>query len=262
MISTLIKNFKNPGSTFRGAPFWAWNARLKPEKLREQIRTMKAMGMGGFYMHSRTGLDTPYLSDEWFECISSCIDEAEKLGMEAWLYDEDRWPSGAAGGIVTADDRFKMRKLKYCQGNAPASGNPLARFELECDGNRLKNFRRLAENETPSGDFYTFYWEFMECSSWYNGETYLDTMNPEAVQEFVNVTHEEYFKRYADKFGNVVPGIFSDEPCYIHGDVLLSMPWTAKLPDEFRKSYGYDIMENLPELFFFGKHEQNGTFCH
>lgn len=255
MPEQLLKNFKNPGSTFRGAPFWAWNAELKPEKLREQIRTMKQMGMGGFYMHSRTGLDTPYLSEEWFECISSCIDEAEKLGMEAWLYDEDRWPSGAAGGIVTADDRFKMRKLKYCQGNAPASGNPLARFELICDGNHLASYRRLAENETPSGDFYTFYWEFMECSSWYNGATYLDTMNPEAVQEFVNVTHEEYFKRYAGKFGNVVPGIFSDEPCYIHGDVLLSMPWTMKLPEEFRKSYGYDLMEKLPELFFFGEYE-------
>ena len=255
MIDDLIKNFKNPGSTFRGAPFWAWNAKLDPEKLRDQIRTMKAMGMGGFYMHSRTGLDTPYLSEEWFECISSCIDEAEKLGMEAWLYDEDRWPSGAAGGIVTADDRFKMRKLKYCQGDAPESGVVLARFELDCDGNRLKSFRRLAGDETPSGDFYTFYREFMECSSWYNGETYLDTMNPEAVQEFVNVTHEEYFKRYADKFGKVIPGIFSDEPCYIHGDVLLSMPWTDKLPEEFRKSYGYDIMENLPELFFFGKYE-------
>ena len=255
MLEQLLKNFKNPGSTFRGAPFWAWNAELKPEKLREEIRTMKAMGFGGFYMHARTGLDTAYLSDRWFECISSCIDEAEKLDMEAWLYDEDRWPSGAAGGIVTANDNFKMRKLKYCQGNAPASGFALARFELECDGNKLHSFRRLADDEIPTGDYYTFYWEYMECSSWYNGETYLDTLNPEAVQEFVNVTHEEYFKRYADKFGNVVPGIFSDEPCYIHGDVLLSMPWTMKLPEEFKKSYGYDLMDHLPELFFFGEYE-------
>ena len=41
MLDRLLKNFKNPGSTFRGAPFWAWNAELKPEKLREEIRTMK-----------------------------------------------------------------------------------------------------------------------------------------------------------------------------------------------------------------------------
>ena len=255
MLSQLLKNFKNPGSALRGAPFWAWNSALDPETLREQIRNMKAMGFGGFYMHSRTGLDTPYLSDQWFECISSCIDEAEKLDMEAWLYDEDRWPSGAAGGIVTADDRFKMRKLKYCQGNPPESGNLLARFILEADGNHLLNARRLPDDETVSGDFYSFYWEYMERSSWYNGETYLDTMNRDAVQEFINVTHEEYRKRYQDKFGKSVPGIFSDEPCYIHGDVILSMPWTPALPEEFRKSYGYDLMDNLPELFFFAKHE-------
>ena len=255
MIRELLKNFKSPGSELRGAPFWAWNSVLDTDNLRRQIRTMKQMGFGGFYMHSRTGLDTPYLSDKWFECISACIDEAEKLGMEAWLYDEDRWPSGAAGGIVTADDRFKMRKLKYCQGSAPDSGCELAKFELETDGSRLLRARRLADGETPAGDFYTFYWEYMERSSWYNGETYLDTMNPEAVQEFVNVTHEEYRKRYLDKFGKSVPGIFSDEPCYIHGDVLLSMPWTPALPEEFKKSYNYDLLDNLPELFFFKEHE-------
>ena len=255
MISKIIENFKNPGSDLRGAPFWAWNSALDVETLRSQIRTMKAMGFGGFYMHSRTGLDTPYLSKKWFECISGCIDEAEKLGMEAWLYDEDRWPSGAAGGIVTADDRFKMRKLKYCQGNAPESGFPIARFELEADGNRLLKAKRLHDNELPAGDFYTFYWEYMERSSWYNGETYLDTMNPEAVQKFVEVTHEEYSRRYQDKFGKSVPGIFSDEPCYIHGDVLLSMPWTPALAEEFKKSYHYDLIDRLPELFFFTGYE-------
>ena len=255
MLNELLKNFRSPGSELRGAAFWAWNAVLEPEKLREQIRTMKKMGLGGFYMHSRTGLDTPYLSERWFECVSSCIDEAEKQGMEAWLYDEDRWPSGAAGGIVTGDDRFKMRKLKYCQGDAPETGTILARFELETDGNRLLRSRRLADDETPKGDFYSFYWEYMERSSWYNGETYLDTLNPEAVQEFVNITHEEYFKRYADKFGKSVPGIFSDEPCYIHGDVILSMPWTTAIPEEFAKSYGYDLLDDLPELFFFREHE-------
>ena len=69
------------------------------------------MGFGGFFMHSRTGLDTAYLSDEWFKAIDSCINEAEKSGMLAYLYDEDRWPSGAAGGFVTSNDRFKAQKI-------------------------------------------------------------------------------------------------------------------------------------------------------
>ena len=45
-------------------------------------------------MHARVGLNTPYLSEEWFKLVAACADEAKKQGMKAWLYDEDRWPSG------------------------------------------------------------------------------------------------------------------------------------------------------------------------
>jgi hypothetical protein len=52
-------------------------------------------------MHSRVGLDTPYLGEEFMSCVRACVDEAQRKGMLAALYDEDRWPSGAAGGLVT-----------------------------------------------------------------------------------------------------------------------------------------------------------------
>ena len=32
--------------------------------------------------------------------LPMCI-EAKELGMYAWLYDEDRWPSGSCGGAVS-----------------------------------------------------------------------------------------------------------------------------------------------------------------
>jgi hypothetical protein len=67
----LLKQFANPPSAFRGKPFWAWNGKLEPAELRRQIRVMRRMGLGGFFMHSRVGLDTPYLADEWFESTVS-----------------------------------------------------------------------------------------------------------------------------------------------------------------------------------------------
>jgi hypothetical protein len=105
MLKNLLSQVAAPGAAFRGAPFWAWNSKLEPEELRRQIRIFKQMGLGGFFMHARVGLGTPYLSPEWFRCIGACVDEAKKLGLDAWLYDEDRWPSGAAGGIVTKDPK-------------------------------------------------------------------------------------------------------------------------------------------------------------
>ncbi len=83
---------------YKSIPFWSWNSKLEPEELVRQIHWMYENGMGGFFMHARSGLKTEYLSDEWMHCIEVCADEAEKLGMDAWIYDENGWPSGFVGG--------------------------------------------------------------------------------------------------------------------------------------------------------------------
>ncbi|MBR2910772.1 MAG: hypothetical protein IKC05_04130, partial [Lentisphaeria bacterium] len=76
-------------SNWRGAPFWALNGELEVEEIRRQIRMFAQCGLGGFFLHARTGLRTPYLSEKFFEAIEAAVDEAEKCGMQAWLYDED-----------------------------------------------------------------------------------------------------------------------------------------------------------------------------
>ena len=83
------------------APFWSWNGKLNAVELKRQMRFFKKMGFGGVFMHSRTGLATGYLSKRWFDMIRSCVEEGKKLGLATWIYDEDRWPSGYAGGLVT-----------------------------------------------------------------------------------------------------------------------------------------------------------------
>ena len=107
------QTFRDPGPEFRSAPFWAWNAAITREGVREQIPIFAEMGYGGFFIHSRPGLATPYLSREWFDRVRDAVDAAEKAGLKAWLYDEDRWPSGAAGGLVTKDKRYRMRYLHF-----------------------------------------------------------------------------------------------------------------------------------------------------
>ena len=111
--------FKNPGAEWRGKPFWSWNGKLEKDELLRQIDVMKDMGMGGFFMHSRTGLETEYLGEEWFELINACADYAESIGMEAWLYDEDRWPSGLAGRMSSKNESgvsfFVLPRICLCR---------------------------------------------------------------------------------------------------------------------------------------------------
>ena len=70
--------FKNPTCEYRGTPFWAWNCKLEQEELERQIDVLREMGFGGFHMHVRTGMDTPYLSDEYMSLIRACVDKAER----------------------------------------------------------------------------------------------------------------------------------------------------------------------------------------
>lgn len=104
--------FQNPSAEYRGCPFWSWNDKLDRKRLLDQIDDFKTMGMGGFHIHSRVGLDTEYLGEEFMDLVRECVDKAEREHLLACLYDEDRWPSGAAGGLVVKDrPEFKLQHL-------------------------------------------------------------------------------------------------------------------------------------------------------
>lgn len=266
MSSSWMNDFKSPDSLYRGKPFWAWNGRLEPEELRRQIRIMHRMGLGGFFMHSRVGLDTAYLSQDWFACVDACVDEARQLGMEAWLYDEDRWPSGAAGGLVTRNPKYRQRSLIMElpeQATAAVWGeDTVAVFTAKLGEGTASNVRQVAAGAKPApkaGEkVLVFRVKVADCSRWYNGFTYLDTMSHEAVRAFIRSTHEVYRKKNGQDFGGVIPGIFTDEPN--HGGMLggqggwmpsaNQIPWTGKLLATFKKRYGYDLTPHLVELYF------------
>ncbi|MBQ0124968.1 MAG: hypothetical protein KBS59_01420, partial [Clostridiales bacterium] len=103
--------FENPTCEYRAAPFWAWNCDLTPEILEKEIEYMKKMGFGGFHMHPRVGLSTKYLSDDFMSLIRTCVDKAKKENMRAYLYDEDKWPSGFAGGYNSKDIENRQKTL-------------------------------------------------------------------------------------------------------------------------------------------------------
>ncbi|HWL53759.1 MAG TPA: glycosyl hydrolase [Chthoniobacteraceae bacterium] len=84
--------------------FWFLNHQLEKPELQRQIHELKAKGFSGFFIHPRAGLLEPYGSSRWYELVGFCIEEARRCGMEAWLYDEDPFPSGAAGGRIIAEN--------------------------------------------------------------------------------------------------------------------------------------------------------------
>jgi hypothetical protein len=261
--------FENPPIAYRGKPFWCWNGKLNKEELIRQIGVFEKMGMSGFFMHSRTGLRNEYLGDEWFSLIDACAKEADRRGLEAWLYDEDRWPSGSAGGLATQDVRYRMRYMRMHTLNryedlSDRMAGFIEAFVAVIDGLHLKTYREVeyVESTELNSDevFLVFTWEYAEPSSFYNGSTYLNTLDRSATEQFIEITHNAYKKRNGQHFGNAIKGIFTDEPhrgfvmCDRHdqpslNDGSAAAPYTDSLFEVFEKRFLYSLRARLPELF-------------
>jgi hypothetical protein len=260
--------WQNPSAAYRGKPFWSWNGHLDPSELIRQIGIFQEMGMGGYFMHSRTGLQTRYLGPEWFDAINACADAGQARGLESWLYDEDRWPSGSAGGLATKELRHRMKYLRLTvhesgeTHNWPAAEHFVAAFSAKVSGLDLGLYRRVecGARAFPGEQLLVFAWEYMREHSFYNDTAYLDTMDPVATENFLRVTHDAYREACGERLGTSIRGIFTDEPhrgfvfCSSHGqpgvpDPGWTTPWTHALPEAFAAAFGHDLIDRLPELF-------------
>lgn len=271
------KIFRNPPCEYRAAPFWAWNCDLNKDLLLREIDQMKRMGMGGFHMHVRTGMSTTYLSDGFMQLIRDCVDKAKEERMRAYLYDEDRWASGAAGGYVTREERYRARYLlfttvSYEQAEEnPASvpvdsprtgkGRLLARYAVRLnDEGELAEYRLLKDGQQADAaeTAWYAYLEIEKESPWFNNQTYVNTLDKKAIERFVEITHERYKEVVGNEFGGAVQSIFSDEPQFSRKTTLgfagekkdVVLPWTDDLPDTFRAAYGEELLAGLPELYW------------
>lgn len=105
-----LRAFADPRGDSAPMPFWMWNGRLDADEIRRQIGLMADAGVEAFVIHPREGLETPYLSDEWFEMAAAAVQEAMDRGLKVWLYDELNWPSGHAGGRLLEQDPTRFAR--------------------------------------------------------------------------------------------------------------------------------------------------------
>jgi hypothetical protein len=262
-MSDLKSKFANPSTWYRGAPFWSWNDRLEVDELVRQVHDMKAHGMGGFFMHSREGLETVYMGTQWLTCIRETVNAAEEAGTYAWLYDEDRWPSGAAGGLVPArgGDAYRAKRLVMVQVDAyEPDEDVLALFRAEVEDHSVRNLTRIDVDEKAQAEdgetLLAFRREVADASEWYNDDAPADNLNPEAVAAFIDITYEAYADEVGEAFGDTIPGIFTDEPNIAGGSIGAEhpwVPWTDGLEAYFQARRGYDLLDVIPYLFLDGE---------
>lgn len=283
------EDFRNPPARFRGTPFWAWNCTLKKENLRKQIGYFKEMGMGGFHMHCRTGMNTEYLGDEFMDMVSDCNETAKQKDMLCWLYDEDRYASGFGGGYVTKDIQYRERYLLFTPSRLDGYEKDRETFQRKCrQGEEPKGYFVMAyrvrltmgyleeyvaeqEESIRCGDGETIWYAYLtvdEKSSWWNNQTYVNTLDKPALDRFIHITHERYYEKVGADFGKSIPAIFTDEPQFAEMENLnfaeekkpVRLPFTDDFDESFQTAYGASLLEHLPEVIWEKGKDTAATF--
>ena len=249
----LKKNLVDPPSEYRSAPLWDWNDKISEEGIDFQMKKFKEGGIGGVFVHPRPGLITEYLSDDWDHMFQYTVQKGKELGMKVWIYDENSYPSGFAGGHVQAEmpesynhgtgygcevqETFKPDTFKY-------------EIILKYEENKFVDITSYKTDYIgKTGIFYLFKKTYGAKSYWYGNFPYVDLLYQGVTQKFMDITMKGYEKYNREEFGKTLMGIFTDEPNLEAAmGPKTSFRWTPDLFPEFQKRWGYDLKVNLPSL--------------
>lgn len=252
-----LSDFVNPPRQCRPLLVWSWNGTVDVTEVENHIRDMKRKGFGGFIIRPAQGLRIPYLSDEWMRVVRRAVETARDQEIEAWLSDDERGPSGYAGGKTTEgrDGNLAMA-LVWTDDAASLGPDDLAgvvAFTRRDENGEMLSFPEQPDDPAALGAFY-------ECrlsrGARFNGGGYPDLLNPDTVREFIEITHERYSKLFRYDFGRFMPGIFTCGPTvsrqggYAPENTVpgRAFPWTADFADYFERIHGYSPAPHLHHL--------------
>jgi len=283
MIEKQKYEFINPAEEYTPTPFWFWNDALDKKEIVRQINDFSQKGVNAFVIHPRIGIpkEIEYLSDEFMSFVRCAIEEAQRLNMKVVLYDEAMYPSGSAHGMVVKNNpEYASRGLKMLEYKC--YNETSVEFENK-NGEKLVSALAIKKNMDNQfdisqvkkiiikDDIITF--NPPNKDAWYillfvedytkghirgihfgedDGEPEApassDLLNPRAVKCFISLTHEKYYKEFSEYFGNVITGMFTDEPDIMgRGNHNNMKPWTSGFLDFYIQQGG--IEEDLPALW-------------
>ena len=141
-------------------------------------------GLGGIVCN--VAFDKYLQSQEHWQTLVAGVRQCEKLGMVVWLYDEEGYPSGAAGGLVLAENKA------------------FEAVELAFDASRQDPFViRPAYEHTHANNNY------------HASRRYANLIDDRAMGTFIAKTHDAYWERLEPFFGKTIQAFFTDEPSLI-----------------------------------------------
>ncbi len=218
--------FRNPPAEYRPLQIIHGFDNLGKDEgtIRKRLEELKALGVGGLVVN--VSFRDYMRSEEQWRVFLTGLQIAEELGFVLWLYDEEGYPSGAAGGLV-----LERNPDFEAIGLVRISENGKVRYEVR----RMYEGTHCTENV-------------------YKKRRYINIISPKAVRAFIEITHDEYARRIPN-IGKRIKAIFTDEPSLVTTYIrppegaLPAIPWVEDLPQEFKRRKGYDLTPHIESLF-------------
>ncbi|MEV4886240.1 hypothetical protein MRBLMN1_004800 [Chitinophaga ginsengisegetis] len=249
--------FKSPGRDYGTVPFWVWNTKITKRNIDSMLNDYRKNDFGGVIIHPRPGLITEFLSKEWFDLFEYAFQQGKKLGLNIWIYDENSYPTGFAGGLVGEQmpEAYNQGQMLYME-EATRLPDDLSAFFLflkEENGSYKDVTNNLKEEEGKTGHYRLFKKVNYQRSNRGSvagpiGVSYVDLMAKGVTDKFIDIAYKSYEKVVGNEFGKTIKGVFSDEPTIIN-EGRNCVRWTPDLFDRFYKDWHYDLRLHLPSLF-------------
>ncbi|MBE6197893.1 MAG: hypothetical protein E7141_04365 [Rikenellaceae bacterium] len=236
------RQFAKPGAAFRPAPFWVWNDKVTYEDIDRMLVDFKEQGFGGVYVHPRPGMITTYLTDEWFDLWAYSLKRAKELELEIWIYDENSYPSGFAGGHVPTEFPESVEHATELRPTIveqlPEDLSPYC-ICLKQVGDKFEDITSSPRSD-EKGRYFLYEEVKPRKKRWLGGFAYPDLLYKGTTECFIEITTRGYEKRFGKDFGKAIKGIFTDEAEW--------QRWTPDMFNEFEKEWGYNLRTHLPML--------------
>lgn len=275
--------FSDPELRFRPLPIIHASEFERDGVDKTTLDMLKEYGYGGVATNVSFLVD--YLeSEEMWESLVKNIEYAiDDLGLRVWLYDEQHYPSGAAGGLVLRDNPqwqaeglvnevHAVRGGESVEITAPHGhtilfakayrGTSVDNMDLSSgidltdrvSGNTLR--WQADEDRVVAVQYYKYFYEGTHAvNNWAYVRRYINVLKEEPVQEFIRVTHEQYKARLGKYFGNGIEAFFTDEPSmlgtYMDGPPVTPTvidPVDPEIPLLPTVNYSSDIIEKFTKL--------------
>lgn len=239
-VTEVLQEILQPSDEFTPIPFWFFNDEADEEKIKKQLEDYVEKGVNGIVLHPRIGVpkELPYLSEAYFEVVRFIVRTASELQMKVVLYDEGMYPSGSAHGMVVAKNPdYASKGITLIEKDA----------ELPKDSQvitTLSDGRTLIYSFTH-GTIRGIH--FGEDDGEEGAPASADILNAEAVETFIQLTHDQYYKHLQEYFGNTVIAFFTDEPCALGRNAGRFREWVAGMESELVAAGGK--LEELVALF-------------